>query len=186
MPFGGGPAPLSSATLRDLLGHDAVDPPPEENRGRRDDPETAGAQDAGREAPTGPGAEPTGDTAVELPDGQVVTAPSPELAAVINAAVSGTPIPDAFREQGITLPPPGAAVPAPVAVTDLMPGDVGILTDRHALALGAGKALLDKQIQPISGVTGAGFLGWLHPPAPGTAERAPVVPAPQPPQTAPS
>jgi hypothetical protein len=44
-----------------------------------------------------------------------------------------------------------------------------MFTDRHALALGHGKALLDGQIQHTATVTGPSFLGWEHPPTPATA-----------------
>jgi len=117
--------------------------------------------------------------AVELPDGQTVSAPSPQIAAAITAAVAGTPIPDAFRQQGIVLPPPGYPVAAPVDAAMLAPGDIGVLADRHALALGNGTALLDNQIQPIANVAGPGFLGWQHPPGPTTPNhQPPAVPAP--------
>jgi hypothetical protein len=108
----------------------------------------------------------SGPTTVTLPDGQTLTAASPQLAAAIKAAVDGTPIPDAFREQGITIPPPGTAVAAPLDPTRLAPGDIGMFTTRHALALGQSKALLDGQIQHISTVNGPSFLGWEHPPEP--------------------
>ena len=64
----------------------------------------------------------------------------------------------------------------------LMPGDIGLLTDRHALALGSGTALLDQQIVPLASVMGPGFLGWQHPPAPQTEPMPtpPVPPAPIP------
>jgi hypothetical protein len=41
-----------------------------------------------------------------------------------------------------------------------------MFTDRHALALGESRALVNGQIQHISTVNGPGFLGWEHPPAP--------------------
>lgn len=125
---------------------------------------------------------------VELPDGQRITAPSPQIAAAITAAVAGTPIPEAFRQQGIILPPAGSPVSAPVDPGRLAPGDVGVLADRHALALGNGTALLDNQIQPIADVGGLGFLGWQHPPGPTTTNpQPPAVPAPtRPVETAPS
>ncbi|QLL07498.1 DUF4226 domain-containing protein [Mycobacterium vicinigordonae] len=107
-----------------------------------------------------------GPTTVTLPTGETVTAASPQLAAAIKAAASGTPIPDAFQQQGITIPQPGTAVAHPVDLSQLTPGDIGIFTDRHALALGRSKALLDGQIQQIATVTGPSFLGWEHPPAP--------------------
>jgi hypothetical protein len=43
-----------------------------------------------------------------------------------------------------------------------------MFTDRHALALGHSKAILDGQIQHIATVSGPSFLGWEHPPAPAT------------------
>jgi hypothetical protein len=108
---------------------------------------------------------PTGPTTVTLPDGETVTAASPQLAAVIQAAVAGAPIADAFHQQGITIPPPGTAVANPIDPRHVIPGDVGVFTDRHALALGHEKALIDGQIQHIATVSGPNFLGWEHPPA---------------------
>jgi hypothetical protein len=108
----------------------------------------------------------SGPTTVTLPDGQTLTAANPQLAAAIKAAIDGTPIADAFRQQGITIPPPGTAVTAPLDPTRLAPGDIGMFTTRHALALGQSKALLDGQIQHISTVNGPSFLGWEHPPEP--------------------
>jgi hypothetical protein len=134
------------------------------------------------------GAEPpaSGPTTVTLPDGETVTAASPELGAAIKAAAGGTPIADAFRQQGITIPPPGTAVSDPVDPSRVTPGDIGMFTNRHALALGQSKALLNGQIQHISTVKGPSFLGWEHPPAPITTT-APVrtePPAPTRPATA--
>jgi Domain of unknown function (DUF4226) len=107
-----------------------------------------------------------GPTTVTLPDGETVTAATPQLAAAIKAAAGGVPIADAFRQQGITIPPPGTAVANPIDPSRVIPGDIGIFTDRHALALGPGKALLDGQIHNLSAVSGPGFLGWEHPPTP--------------------
>ncbi len=112
----------------------------------------------------------TGPTTVSLPNGETVTAANPQLAAAIKAAANGVPIADAFRQQGITIPPPGTAVTDPVDPTRLIPGDIGMLTDRHALALGQSRALLNGQIQHISTVNGPSFLGWEHPPGPVTAQ----------------
>ncbi|MFZ0905909.1 MAG: DUF4226 domain-containing protein [Mycobacterium sp.] len=117
-------------------------------------------------------AEPTAvqpPTTVSLPNGETVTAANPQLAAAIKAAASGMPIADAFRQEGITIPPPGTAVPDPVDPARLTPGDIGMLTDRHALALGQSRALLNGQIQHISTVNGPSFLGWEHPPGPVSA-----------------
>jgi hypothetical protein len=108
----------------------------------------------------------SGPTTVTLPNGETLTAASPQLAAAIEAAAGGTPIADAFRQEGMTIPPPGTAVSDPVDPAQLTPGDIGMFTDRHALALGESRALLNGQIQHISTVNGPGFLGWEHPPAP--------------------
>ncbi|HZC93550.1 MAG TPA: DUF4226 domain-containing protein [Mycobacterium sp.] len=122
------------------------------------DPEAAAAQPPA-----------SGPTTVTLPDGETLTAASPQLAAAIEAAAGGTPIADAFRHEGITIPPPGTAVADPVDPSHLTPGDIGMFTDRHALALGQSRALLNGQIQHISTVNGPSFLGWEHPPVPVTA-----------------
>ncbi|OMC50932.1 hypothetical protein A5747_23705 [Mycobacterium sp. IS-836] len=120
-----------------------------------------------------------GPTTVTLPNGETVTAASPQLAAAIKAAVGGAPIADAFHQQGITIPPPGTAVTNPIEPLQLAPGDIGMFTDRHALALGHDKALLDGQIQHIASVSGPSFLGWEHPPvAAATAPDTTDTPAP--------
>ena len=187
-PFGGGlPAfgsPLAPAS-----------PLPESPR--QDFPEQAGAGRTAAEASAEPKPEPNSEpaevadadpdnppapdavaTTVVLPDGDTITAPSPELAAAITAAVGGAAIPDAFRQQGITIPAPGSVITAPLDPGALTAGDIGLFVDRHALALGNGKALLDQQVQPIAGVSGPGFIGWQHPPVPETTNAAPDVPAP--------
>lgn len=125
-------------------------------------------------------APPAGPTTVTLPTGETVTAASPQLAAAIQAAAGGTPIAEAFQQQGITIPPPGTAVSAPLDPSRVEPGDIGMFTDRHALALGRSKALLDGQIQHISTVTGPSFLGWEHPPAPASQATAPATETPTP------
>jgi hypothetical protein len=112
-----------------------------------------------------------GPTTATLPNGETLTAASPQLAAAIEAAASGTPIADAFRQEGMTIPPPGTAVSDLVDTSQLAPGDIGMFTDRHALALGDSRALLNGQIQHISTVNGPGFLGWEHPPAPVSAPK---------------
>ncbi len=137
---------------------------------RPDDPDhaSAGEQDENHpdnEPADNPASQAAVPTTVTLPDGDTVTAASPQLAAAIKAAVGGVPIADAFRQQGITIPPPGTTVTHPLDPLQLAPGDIGILTDRHALALSSDKALLDGQIQHIATVTGPSFLGWEHPPA---------------------
>lgn len=148
----------------DKSDHDRDDDEPQEERGDSGPPEPA----------------PAGETTVSLPTGETVTAASPQLAAAIRAATGGTPIAEAFQQQGITIPPPGTAVSTPLDPSRVEPGDIGMFTDRHALALGSSKALLDGQIQHISTVTGPSFLGWEHPPAPAAQARAPATETPTP------
>ncbi len=202
MPFGGGLSPMppgassglpgslwpdlspAGPTPADLFAQNArggadelspnVDPP--DAAERQETQEEPAADVAGDDASSAEAhIEPT---PVLLPDGQTVIAPSPELASVITAAVGGAPIPTAFSWQGITIPAPGSPVAVPLDPARLVPGDIAVFADRHALALGNGKALLDKQIQPISSVTGPGFIGWQHPPEPDPMSTPPVLPAP--------
>ncbi len=153
---------LPDAQEEDPSAHDASDNPDEDN-----DP-----QDVSSDEPAG------GPTPVTLPDGETVTAASPQLAAAIQAAVGGTPIAEAFQQQGMTIPPPGTAVANPIDALRVGPGDIGMFTDRHALALGPDKALLDGQIQHIATVSGPNFLGWEHPPAAAVPATAPTKPEP--------
>ncbi|WP_230866150.1 DUF4226 domain-containing protein [Mycobacterium canetti] len=133
---------------------------------RRADDREGADEDAGLGKSESP---PEPPTTVTLPNGETVTAASPQLAAAIEAAAGGTPIADAFQQQGIAIPLPGTAVANPVDPARISAGDVGVFTDRHALALGPSKALLDGQIQHISAVRGPNFLGWMHPAATATA-----------------
>lgn len=153
---------------------DAASQPDELASAHEPTPEEAGDKEVDDGAPAAP--EPTpgaGPTTVKLPDGDMVTAPTPQLAAVVRAAAGGTPISDAFRQQGITIPPPGTAVTGQVDPSRVRLGDIGMFTDRHALAVGNSKALLDGEIHYIDDVRGPSFLGWQHPPVPiGPAEPA--------------
>jgi Domain of unknown function (DUF4226) len=166
---GGFPLPArqadSDAALTGLDGP-AESEDPDDDKAATDDADHDKDQDPSaqdRELP------PSGPTTVTLPDGETVTASSPQLAAAIKAAAGGAPIADAFAQQGITIPAPGTAVSNPIDPVQVIPGDIGIFTDRHALGLGHGKALLDGQIQHIATVSGPSFLGWEHPPAEATA-----------------
>jgi hypothetical protein len=144
---------------------------PSESDDPADDPLSAedGHDQAGHDDAEPAAAHPAGPTTVTLPDGETLTAASPQLAAAIEAAAGGTPIADAFRHEGMTIPPPGTAVTDPVDPSQLTPGDIGMFTDRHALALGESRALVNGQIQHISTVSGPSFLGWEHPPVPVSA-----------------
>jgi hypothetical protein len=152
-------------------------PSHEDPEGNSPDDDADDADPESQSAPEPPSAAPT---TVTLPNGDTVTAASPQLAAAIKAAAGGTPIPDAFRQQGITIPPPGTAVADPVDPSRLTPGDIGIFADHHALALGNSKALLNGQIHHISTVKGPGFLGWEHPPTPAAATAPTRTEAPTP------
>ena len=183
-PFGGMPtlagppmpAPLPELSTADLPDRSRDAPDVGEDGSDSDPGAVEAAATTAEEGEGGPSA--TGDGTVVLPGGQTITAPSPELAAVITAAVAGTPIPDAFRLQGITIPAPGSPVSAPLDPAGLTAGDIGLFIDRHALALGDGTALLDTRIQPIASVSGPGFLGWQHPDEPATTTATPDRPAP--------
>lgn len=142
---------------------------------RRADDREGADEDAGLGKSESP---PQAPTTVTLPNGETVTAASPQLAAAIKGAASGTPIADAFQQQGIAIPLPGTAVANPVDPARISAGDVGVFTDRHALALGPSKALLDGQIQHISAVRGPNFLGWIHPAATATAPARTEAPTP--------
>ena len=171
MPFGGS-APLTGLSLPTLSPDSELSDP---------EPSAKGPAGPGEGDPT-EGDATEGDTSegdtseidpstVRLPGGETITAPNPGLAAVISAAVDGTPIPDAFLAQGITLPAPGSPVDVSVEPDRLLPGDVGVFTDRYALALGNGKALVDGQIQPVTDLGGPDFLGWQPPPVPVPGEQ---------------
>jgi Domain of unknown function (DUF4226) len=177
--FGGGGLPAGSAGGAGLLPAPSLGSTPD--LGSVSDP-TSPAEEALPEDPldTEPAADQeeaddsdhTGEeesTTVHLPDGDTVTAPSPELAAAITAAIAGTPVAEAYGQQGIIIPAPGTAVAHPVDPARLVAGDIGMLTDRHAVALGNGKAVFNGKIEPISSVTGPSFLGWEHPPEPGSS-----------------
>ena len=103
---------------------------------------------------------------VTLPDGQTITASSPQLAAVIADAVGGTDIREAFSAQGIILPPTGTEAMVLVEPARLVPGDIGLFSDRYALALGNGQMLLDNVIQPVGVISDPGYIGWQQPPEP--------------------
>lgn len=118
-------------------------------------------------------ADATEPTAVRLPDGSSVQAPTPVIASVLRSAIAGTPIVEAFRAEGVTVPPPGTPVPHPVDVRQLVGGDIGMFMDRQALAVSGDRALFGGRIQPVSSVGGPSFLGWLHPQGEDTAPPAP-------------
>jgi hypothetical protein len=174
-------APAGFALPGPLAGSDASPKELDDALKESDDPEDRLPSDEDGHEDTEPAAARparSGPTTATLPNGETLTASSPQLAAAIEAAAAGTPIADAFQHEGITIPPPGTAVPDPVDPTQLAPGDIGMFTDRHALALGESRALVNGQIQHISTVTGPSFLGWEHPPVPVSAPDKTDPPAP--------
>ncbi|CAN5375731.1 DUF4226 domain-containing protein [soil metagenome] len=193
-PFGGGaPAPGGGAGsgLPGPLGVPRMDERPPESpsdrsardpsleellrdEGLLDGPETSTAEttsvdeEAEAEEASPEQATTSGPTEVHLPGGDTVVVSNPRIAKVIEAAVAGTPIGDAFRQQGITVPPPGTAVAHPLDPGRIGSGDIGMFSDRQALALDRSHALFNGRIQPVTSVSGPSFLGWLHPPGPDT------------------
>ncbi|ORB78328.1 DUF4226 domain-containing protein [Mycobacterium timonense] len=169
---------LQAGDARDPALQDLADEDLPEDQGQQHDSPADGSAEQADDENASADEPPAGPTSVTLPDGETVTAASPQLAAAIKAAVAGTPIAEAFQQQGMTLPAPGTAVANPVDVVRVSPGDIGMFTDRHALALGPGKALLDGQIQHSATVSGPSFLGWEHPPAAAASVTAPAKPDP--------
>ncbi len=175
LPSGGGASEgLPLAGL--LSGRHQAAQPDDADSGGEPVPEQSDDPDPDSEVTPEPATD-TGPTVVTLPDGETVTVATPQLAAVIRAAAGGTPVAEAFRQQGIIIPPPGTAVADPVEQSRVGPGDIGMFTDRHALAVGNSRALLDGQIQQIANLAGPSFLGWQHPPTTGET------PAPERPPT---
>lgn len=116
---------------------------------------------------------------VALPDGDTVTASTPELAAALRAVLAGTPITEAFHTAGITIPPPGTAVTDPVDPGRVGTGDIAMFADRQAVALDESRVWIDGEIRPLTAVSGPGFLGWLRPSeSTGTSPNGAPAPAP--------
>ena len=172
--FGGMPAGMSPGLPLAGLGADPYEDVGDESYPSDTEADDGGHEDSDSDSDTdsdtdtagtalGP---PAGDgpVTVRLPDGQTTTVADPQLAAAMQAAADGTPVAEAFRRQGIAIPPPGTPVTAPVDQAQLQPGDIGVFTDRHALAVGDGRALLDGQLHLAGNLRGPGFLGWQHPP----------------------
>lgn len=184
LPAGGLPGGLPLSGLQPGIGGEPRpkdlddDLPPLDDLIPNDEPASEDTLDDEPDDAAPESAPPLDPTTVTLPDGETVTAASPQLAAAIKAAAEGAPIAEAFRQQGITIPPPGTAVTVPIDPARVIPGDLGMFTDRHALVVGHSNALLDGQIQRIANVSGPSFLGWQHPPAPATTSTEPATPEP--------
>lgn len=148
--------------------------------------------DAAEEAAEDPAEQPAPEsTEVRLPNGDVITAATPQLAQVITTALGGTPVGEAFHRHGLTIAPPGTPVADPVDPAAVSTGDIGMFTDHQALALDRTRALVRGEIQPLTSVSGPSFLGWMHPPqppdtAPAVADPGSSNPAPTRPATTPA
>ena len=155
------------------------------------------AGDSGKAAPaaaapaSAPGAPtPPADAAktVTLPDGTPVTAPNEQAANATRAVLAGQSVTDAYKAQGVDIPPPGAPVTAPVDPSHLQPGDIARFESRPpVMALGNGKIWMDGQVQPLSALGSSGdFLGWSKPSAPAAVTANALTPiTPAAPATAP-
>lgn len=115
---------------------------------------------------------------VTLPDGTPVTAPNEQVANATRAVLGGQSVTDAYKAQGVDIPPPGAPVTAPVDPSHLQPGDIARFESRPpVMALGNGKIWMDGQVQPLSALGSSGdFLGWSKPAAPTAVSAHAVTP----------
>lgn len=114
----------------------------------------------GDEANAGQG----GSTHVALPDGTTTDARTTQGAVAARTALHGATVADAWHQAGVTVPPPGTPVTAPIPPTQLKAGDIGVWQDHLVMALGNGKVLVSGQVQPLTSVSsGPDFLGWMDP-----------------------
>ena len=131
-------------------------------------------------APAGAPAPPTAPTSttVALPDGSTGTARTPALADAVKSYLGGTPVDAAYRDAGLTLPPPGTPVTAPIDPSALTCGAIGMFKDHYVVAVDSAKALDNGQVVPLATLaSGPGFLGWMDPAAGATPAAAPTAPA---------
>lgn len=181
-PLSAEPSPSTLGLPSQLSDLFAEPEPPPERIPEEPDDDAAAEQ---TETETEEGKDTAADTrrsTVQLPDGEEITAPNPRIAAALTATLSGTPIDEAFRREAMVLPEPGSPVVRPLDPGRLGTGDIGVFTDRLAVALDGRRAWHDGQVQPIANVAGPSFLGWQHLPDVPTPQR-PDVPAPQSAQT---
>lgn len=148
-----------------------LDPNKQGDKPNNDNP-TPGAPVPGPLAPPAPAG--SGPTQVQLPNGQTVTAPNPQMANVTKLVAQGTPIADAFHQNGMAWPPPpGAPVHTPTDPSRITMGTVGQFADHQVYAINKDLVVINGQIKPISEASGPGFLGWMPPPDVPTAPAAP-------------
>lgn len=134
--------------------------------------------------PPAPIAAPPSPT-VTLPDGSTATARTPQAAQAVRDWLAGNTVDASYRQNGITLPPPGTPVTDPVDPSRLACGDVAMFRDHYEPVLSAVKGYLHGQVVPLATVTSRpDFLGFIDPtasaarPVPGPPPAAEPVPAP--------
>ncbi|WP_343709677.1 DUF4226 domain-containing protein [Mycobacterium sp.] len=112
---------------------------------------------------------------VRMPDGSPVTATTAQHKGALDAVVGGASVTDAWKKQGVELPPPGTPVTTPGDPSHLVPGEVAQYRSRDpVMYAGNGKIWLDGQLQPQSTLPTGDFLGWLDP---GAVAGVPAAPA---------
>jgi hypothetical protein len=120
--------------------------------------------------------------AVKLPDGSIANARNPQAAQAVRDYLAGGTVDSSYRQNGITLPPPGTPVTDPVDPSRLSCGDVAMFKDHYEPVLSSVKGYLNGQVVPLSSVTSSpDFLGFIDPTAAAAAGSAPtpvVPPAP--------
>lgn len=133
--------------------------------GQPGDPNQPGTPQTG--APPAPGTPPAPPSStVQIPGGGAATARNPAAAGAVNDYIGGKPLEQAYRDHGLTLPPPGTPVTEPVDPNRLTAGDVAVLKDRLEAAISSTKAYHNGQVVPLSTVTSSpDFLGWTDPTA---------------------
>ncbi len=162
--------------------HDATDKPerPKTDTAERGaDPATP--VPGGPPAPIAPPASPT----VKLPDGSTANARTPQAAQAIRDWLAGNTVDASYRQNGITLPPPGTPVTDPVDPSRLACGDVAMFRDHYEPVLSSVKGYLNGQVVPLSTVTTRpDFLGFIDPTASASARPGPPPVPPQVPSPA--
>jgi hypothetical protein len=198
-PFGGGLGSLRDPDLvhehhGDHQGDDKPDPLKDQADGDKDKGDKAapvakadqsGQTPAAAAPAAAAGPTPTKSTTVTLPDNQVRTAASPALAQAVRSVLAGDDVEAAFSHAGLSLPPIGAPVVAPVSPDRIELGTVGMYSDHEVVALSAHDVWVNGNVTPIDQLpTGPNFLGWTQATtAPAPAPAPSPAPSPPPPAT---
>ena len=153
--------------------HDHDNKQPEEGAKPASDKGTVAAQPGNGEQPqpvaagsgqVEPPAQAQPDVSVKLPDGETVTADSPQLAHAGRLHLEGASLEDAAGQAQVNLLPAGAPVTEPVSPKQLHFGDYAQFTDHRVMALSPSKVWLGGQVTNIDQMpTGPNFLGWARP-----------------------